>query len=178
MSQRVYYKVTDTECDLYKRTSEFLAMEEGLRKTQREAVEARVPKFTTYRGDRGFNRIIRYIGFVFENVDGIDPKVWTTKLVDGKMLSTPNKRTKAGKAMAQFLQGFKLTTCWDVDLLLKIGKQSVNSPFYPADLFKYNDTIYFLIDIQFRMMFEVNNPDAVEITFGEMDKAIDDYNKE
>ena len=176
MSQRVYYKVTDTECDLYKKSSEFLAMEEELRKTQREAVEARVPKFTTYRGERGFNRIIRYKGFVFENVDETDPKAWVTKLVDGKMCSTPNKRTKAGKAMDQFLREFKRTTCWDVDRLLQIEKQSINGSFYPADLFKYKDCIYILIDTQHRKMFEENNPDAVEITYGEMDKAINDYN--
>lgn len=77
-------------------------MEEELRANQKKVVEERVPKFTTYRGERGFNRIIRYKGFVFENVDDIDPKTWVTKLVDGKMCSTPNKRTKAGKAMGMF----------------------------------------------------------------------------
>ncbi|MCQ2257633.1 MAG: hypothetical protein MJZ41_06515 [Bacteroidaceae bacterium] len=178
MPQRVYYKVTDTECGLYKKTSEFLAMEEELRKTQHEAVKARVPKFTTFLGERDFNRIIRYKGFVFDNVDDIDTKVWTTKLVDGKMCSTPNKRTKAGKAMDQFLREFKRTTCWDVDRLLNIEKLSINGSFYPADLFKHNDTIYLLIDTQRRKMFEENNPDAVEIAYGEMEKAINDYTAE
>ena len=177
MSQRVYYKVTDTECDLYKKSSEFLVMEEELRKTQREAVEACVPKFTTYRGERGFNRIIRYKGFVFENVDDIDQKTWVTKLVDGKMCSTPNKRTKAGKAMDQFLREFKRTTCWDVDRLLNIEKQSLHGSFYPADLFKHNDTIYIFLDSQYRKTFEAENDGFVEITLGEMERAIEDYNK-
>lgn len=176
MAERVYYKVTDTECDLYKKLSEFLAMEEELRKTQREAVEARVPKFTSYIRVRGFNRIIRYKGFVFDNIDDIDPKVWTTKRVDGKMCSTPNKRTKAGKAMDQFLRKFKRTTCWDVDRLLNIDMQSIFGSFYPSDIFKYKDCIYILIDTRERWMFKENNPDAVEITYGEMNKAINDYN--
>lgn len=84
---------------------------------------------------------------------------------------------KAGKAMDQFLREFKRTTCWDVDRLLNIEKQSINGSFYPADLFKHNDTIYLLIDTQHRKMFEENNPDAVEITYGEMEKAIEEYNK-
>lgn len=178
MSQRVYYKVTDQNSELFKKSSEFLQMEEELRANQKKVVEERVPKFTTYRGERGFHRIIRYKGFVFENVDDIDPKTWVTKLVDGKMCSTPNKRTKVGKAMDQFLREFKRTTCWDVDRLLNIEKQRINGSFYPADLFKHNDTIYLLIDTQHRKMFEENNPDAVEITYGEMEKAIEEYNKE
>ena len=70
------------------------------------------------------------------------------------------------------------TNCWDVDRLLNIEKQSLHGSFYPADLFKHNDTIYILIDSQYRKTFEENNPDAVEITCGEMDKAINDYNAE
>ena len=80
--------------------------------------------------------------------------------------------------MDQFLREFKRTTCWDVDRLLNIEKQSINGSFYLSDLFKYNDTIYLLIDTQHRKMFEENNPDAVEITYGEMEKAINDYNAE
>lgn len=174
---RCYYKVSDQGCDLFKKTSEFLTMEEQLRQAQKEAIEARVPKFTTYRGERGFNRIIRYKGFVFEDQESIDPKVWTTKMVDGKPCSTPNRRTKAGKEMDKFLKEFKRTNCWDVDRLLDIEKQSITGEFYPANLFKHNDCVYILIDAQYRKVFEESNPDAVEITYGEMEKAIDDYNK-
>lgn len=174
--ERSYYKVTYQSCELFKKASEFLAMENQLRANQKKAIEERVPKFTTYRGERGFNRILRYMGFVFENVDDIDPKTWVTKLVDGKMCSTPNKRTKAGKAMDKFLREFKRTTCWDVDRLLNIEKQSINGSFYPADLFQHNDTIYIFIDSQYRKTFEAENDGFIEITLGEMEKAIDDYN--
>lgn len=178
MSQRCYYKVEQQECELFKKASEFLAMEEELRTTQKKAIEERVPKFTTYRGSRGFNRIIQYKGFVFEDVENIDPKVWVTKLTDGKLCSTPNKRTKAGKEMDKFLKEFKRTTCWDVDELLNIEKQSINGSFYPADLFKHQDCIYILIDSQYRKLFEENNTGVIEITYGEMEKAIEEYNKE
>lgn len=174
--ERNYYKVTDTNCELFRKASEFLQMEQELRDTQKKAIKARVPKFTTCRVDRGFNRIDRYIGFVFDNVDDIDPKTWVTKLIDGKMCSTPNKRTKAGKEMDKFLREFKRTTCWDVDRLLGIEKQFINGSFYPADLFKCNDTIYIFIDSQYRKTFEAENDGFIEITYGEMEKAIEEYN--
>ena len=93
------------------------------------------------------------------------------------MLSTPNLRTKAGKEMEEFLKSFKRTTCWDVDRLLNIEKKSVYGDFYPANLFKHKDVIYILIDSQYRAVFEQENADAKEITYGEMEKAIDEYNK-
>ena len=93
------------------------------------------------------------------------------------MISTPNLRTKAGKEMNEFLRSFKRTTCWDVDRLLNIEKKSVYGDFYPANLFKHNNAIYILIDSQYRDIFEQENADAKEITYGEMEKAIDEYNK-
>ena len=176
MSERCFYKIERKEGGLFKKANEFLDMEEELRNTQKNAIESQLPKFSKYQGERGFNRILRYKGFVFDDQENIDPKVWNTKEVDGKMLSTPNRRTKVGKAMDEFLRSFKKTTCWDVDRLLGIDNTRVNGSFCPANLFRYNDCIYVLIDSQFRNDFEINNPDAAEITYGEMMKAIDSYN--
>ena len=116
-------------------------------------------------------------GNINDDQENIDKKVWKTKEVEGKMLSTPNLRTKAGKEMEEFLKSFKRTTCWDVDRLLNIEKKSVYGDFYPANLFKHKDVIYILIDSQYRAVFEQENADAKEITYGEMEKAIDEYNK-
>lgn len=170
-----YYKVTDKESELYKKANKFLNMEQEFRNTQNAAVKAKVPSFTLCQTETGFNRIAKYVGFVFEDQDNIDKKVWSTKTVDGKPISYPNKRTKAGKEMAEFLENFKRTNCWDVDTLLNIQKTSKFRSFYPANLFKHNDCIYIMIDARFHNDFEKNNADAVEITTGEMDKAIDDY---
>lgn len=93
------------------------------------------------------------------------------------MLSVPNLRTKAGKKMKEFLDSFKRTTCWDVDRLLNIDKKSIYGEFYPANLFKNNGVVYILIDSQYRDIFEQENVGYKEITYGEMEKAIDEYNK-
>ena len=93
------------------------------------------------------------------------------------MLSTPNLRTKVGKEMNEFLSSFKTTTAWDVDRLLAIDEKSLCGNFYPANLFEFNECLYIMIDSQFRDVFEKNNADIIEITNGEMAKAIDDYNK-
>ena len=176
-SVQLYYKVENKDSDLFKRANEFLAMEENLREIQRNAIESKVPKFSKYQARKGFNRIVRYIGFVFEDKESIDPKVWKTKEEDGEMFSTPNLRTKVGRAMDEFLRSFKRTNVWDVDRLLAIDGKSVYGSFYPANLFEFNNRIYIIIDSQFRDVFEKNNTDIIEITNGEITKVIDDYNK-
>lgn len=176
-SEQLYYKVENKDSDLFKRASEFLAMEEKLREIQRETIESKLPKFSKYRGEKGFNRIVRYTGFVFDNKESIDPKVWKTTVENGEMLSSPNLRTKFGRAMDEFLRSFKRTDVWDVDRLLFIDEKSICGTYYPADLFVFNECLYIIIDSQFRDVFEKNNTDIIEITNGEMTKVIDDYNK-
>lgn len=176
MSELCYYK-TPKGSDLFKKANEFLSIEEDLRKKQHEAIVARVPKFKKYQGEKGFNRIVRFKGFVFDNPETIDSKVWSTKKVDGFMLSVPYLRTKAGREMDKFLKSFKRTSTWDVDRLLGIENKEICGSFYPANLFEYDDYIYISLDTQFRDMFERNNTNIVEIAYGEMHKAIDDYNE-
>lgn len=177
MSERCYYKVENIDSELFKKASEFLDMEKELINVQKQAIEKKVPKYSCYKGIMGFERVIRYDGFVFEDHENIDKKVWKTKEVDGKMLSVPNTRTKAGKEMKEFLWSFKRTTCWDVDRLLSIDKKRIYGEFYPANLFKNNCIVYILIDSQYRDIFEQENVGFKEITYGEMEKAIDEYNK-
>ena len=93
------------------------------------------------------------------------------------MLSTPNLRTKAGKAMNEFLSSFKRTNVWDVDRLLAIDEKSIYGTYYPANLFVFNERLYIIIDSQFRDVFEKNNADIIEITNGEITKVIDEYTK-
>ena len=176
-SEQLYYKVENKDSDLFNRANEFLAMEEKLREIQRNTIESQLPKFSKYKGEIGFIRIVRYIGFVFDGKESIDPKVWKTKEENGVMLSTPNLRTKVGRAMNDFLGSFKRTNVWDVDRLLAIDEKPIYGNFYPANLFKFNDRIYIIIDSRYRDVFEKNNTDIIEITNGEMTKAIDDYNK-
>ena len=175
--EQLYYKVENKDCDLFKRAKEFLAMEEKLREKQRKTIESELPKFSKYKYKKGFNRIVLYTGFVFNDEENIDPKVWKTKEENGEMLSKPNLRTKVGKAMDKFLMSFKRTNVWDVDRLLAIDGKSVYGSFYTANLFEFNECIYIIIDSRFRDVFEKNNTDIIEITNGEMTKAIDDYNK-
>ena len=177
MSERCYYKVEDVNSDLFKKVSEFLDMEKKLIDIQKQAIEEKVPKFSCYQGRKGFKRVVQYVGFVFEDQENIDKKIWKTKEVDGKMLSVPNLRTKVGKEMKNFLDSFKRTTCLDVDHLLSIDKKSIHGNFYPANLFKNNDVIYILIDSQYRDIFEQENVGFKEITYGEMEKTINEYNE-
>lgn len=176
-SEQLYYKVENKDSALYKRANEFLTMEEKLREIQRKAIESKVPKFSKFKGRKGFNRIVRYTGFVFDDKESIDLKVWKTKEEYGEMLSTPNLHTKVGRTMNEFLRSFKRTNIWDVYRLLAIDKKSLCGEFYRAELFVFNECLYIIIDSQFRDVFEKNNTDIIEITNGEITKVIDDYNK-
>lgn len=176
MPERCFYRIEQKEDGLFKKANEFLDMEEELCNIQKNSIESQLPKFSKYKGTRGFNRIVQYTGFVFDDQESIDPKVWNTKEVDGKALSTPNRRTKVGKAMDEFLRSFKRTTCWDVDRLLGIDETRIVGSFCPADLFRYRNCVYVLIDSRCCDAFERNNPGVIEITYGEMMKVIDSYN--
>ena len=176
-SVQLYYKVKNKDSDLYKRANEFLSMEEKLREIQRKTIESQLPKFSKCKGIKAFNRIMQYTGFVFDDKETINTKVWKTKEENGEMLSTPNLRTKVGKAMNEFLRSFKRTSVWDVNKILNIDEKSLYGSFYPANLFVFNECIYIIIDSQYRDVFEKNNTDIIEITNGEMTKVIDDYNK-
>lgn len=57
-SEQLYYKVENKDCDLYKRAFEFLAMEEKLREIQKKTIESLLPKFSKYKCEKGFNRIV------------------------------------------------------------------------------------------------------------------------
>lgn len=176
--ERIYYKVENKDSALFKRANEFLAMEEKLREIQRRTIESELPKFSKYKCKKGFNRIVLYTGFVFDDKESIDPKVWKTKEENGEMLSTPNLRTKVGRAMFEFLRSFKRTNVWHVDRILAIDDKILYGRFYNANLFVFNECVYIIIDSQFRDVFEKNNTDIIEITNGEITKVIDDYNKE
>lgn len=79
MPERCFYKIEQKEDGLFKKANEFLDMEEELRNTQKDAIESQVPKFSKYQGRKGLNRIVQYTGFVFDDQENIDPKVWNTK---------------------------------------------------------------------------------------------------
>jgi hypothetical protein len=175
-SVQLYYKVENKDSDLYKRANEFLAMEKKLQEIQRNAIKSKVPKFSKYKARKGFNRIVRCIGFVFDDKESIDPKVWKTIVEDGEMLSVPNLRTKVGRAMDDFLRSFKRTDIFDLHRLLAIDEKNICGNFYNANLFEFNGRIYIIIDSQFRDVFEKNNTNIIEITNGEMTKVINDYN--
>lgn len=119
----IYYKVENKDSELFKRANVFLAKEEELREIQRKTIESKLPKFSKYKGRKGFNRIVQYTGVVFDDKENIDPKVWKTKEENGEMCSTPNLRTKVGKAMNEFLRSFQRTTVWDVDRVLVIDEK-------------------------------------------------------
>ena len=173
----IYYKVENKDSDLFKGANEFLSMEENLREIQKKTIESQLPKFSKYKGEKGFNCIVQYTGFVFDDKESIDPKVWKTKEENGEMLSTPNLRTKVGKAIDKFLRSFNRTSVWDVNKILDIDEKSLYGNFYPANLFEFNECIYIIIDSRYRDVFEKNNTDIIEITNGEITKAIDGYNK-
>ena len=176
-SVQLYYKVKNKDSVLFKRANEFLAMEDELREMQRKTIESKLPKFSKYQFIKGFSRVVQYTGFVFDDKENIDPKVWKTKEENGEMLSTPNLRTKVGKAMNEFLRSFKRTSVWDVNKILNIDEKSLYGSFYTANLFVFNECIYIIIDSQYRDVFEKNNADIIEITNGEITKVIDEYNK-
>ena len=102
----MYYKIENKECEVYKKLHAMRTEELSIHIQNRNAIHERVglkfEKFLGYGGQQNLDRCTTYQGFRFIEPDKVDPKVWIpSKKHDG--IYVPNKRTNAGRDMANFL---------------------------------------------------------------------------
>lgn len=102
----MYYKIENTECEVYKalhelRTEE-LRIEEENKDLIKEKVGLTYSKFLGGNSQQNWRRVQQYQGFVFDNPDQVDPKVWKeSKEHPGCFI--PNRKYKVGRDMYDFL---------------------------------------------------------------------------
>lgn len=102
----MYYKITNTTCELFKKLHQLRTDERRMEEQNLEAVDARVGDYEQFVGRLGqqcFQRVTQYCGFKFSNTVSVDPKIWKEdKKHPGAYV--PNLKFKEGRKMSKFLQ--------------------------------------------------------------------------
>lgn len=166
----MYYKITNKECDVYEklhkmRTDEKI-MDENNLKSIKEKVKLDFKNSLGYHGQQNFRRVSEYEGFEFIDVDKVDPKIWV-KSKDHDNIFIPNRRTKLGREMFDFLRN-KLSYSYfyaPFDILNIEVPGRFKFPYVEI----YNDIIVLFIDDKFIIEYE----NVIEITKKEFEEIRD-----
>lgn len=121
----MYYKIENRECDVYVKLHDMRTKELQIEKDNEEAIKEKTglkwKEFLGHYGQQNFRRTTQYSGFVFTEPDKVDSKIWN-KQEDGVFV--PNKRTKLGREMSEFLMNGLTGSRYDKPFkILKIPKQ-------------------------------------------------------
>lgn len=117
----MYYKVENKECKVYKELHQLRTKELQIQEDNEKAIEEKTGlKFKTFLGDNGqqnFRRVRQYTGFKFTTPDKVDLKIWKTD-AEHKEIFVPNRKTKLGREMAEFLlnglKGSRYDKVWEI----------------------------------------------------------------
>lgn len=102
----MYYKIENKESEVYKQLHELRALEKQINEENKKAIEEKTgmqfEEYLGYSQQQTAWRTIRYEGFKFLSPEKICLKTWKIhNFIHGCYV--PNKRTKAGREMANFL---------------------------------------------------------------------------
>lgn len=164
----MFYKITNKECELYKNLHSFRSKEIQINKENLEKIEEKIPyTWTQYRGNGSqfsFARTSYFYGFVFTcDESEICLKTWR-KESDG--VYVPNRRTKLGRSMFEFLnRDLKRSSVFK--LLDLIGNSDTSGSFKLPYLEICGDIILLKLDPSFRI-----KDDMIEITSIEFESLI------
>lgn len=157
----MYYKIENQNSELYKalRTQREKEIEND--KRNRELIAEKIPQewegFFGREGQQTFNRTSVYRGFKFKNPNNLPKGVWVEKK-GYPGIYIPNKRTKGGKEMDEFLDdlgGFRFTLIFEI---LGLGDPIGTFSFPFVEI--VDDTIIIMMDDQF----ELKGEGLIEIT--------------
>ena len=155
----MYYKIENKECEVYKKLHELRTKELRFEQENKEAIFEKTgltfQRFLGNRGQQNYERVTSFAGFAFNEKDKIDPKI--LEKYDSEIV-VPNRRTKAGKEMSNFLLNGLQKSCFeDVFKILEIehGGRFV----FPFVEIK-NEAIYLFLGDEI----ELSNYEIIEIT--------------
>lgn len=165
----MYYKIENKNCEVYRklfamRTHELKVCEEN-EKTIEKVTGLTWKSFLGYDGQQNFRRTTQYSAFNFIEKEKIDPKVWILK-DDG--MYHPNKRTKKGREMAEFLMnGLKAGNRYDKPFEI-LGIEPKRRFVFPFVEIAKDDIIVCYFDDNH----EPNNDNVIEITKSEFNSLL------
>ena len=109
----MYYKITNRECDVYKKLHTLRSKEIQIEQDNLQAVRNLVgDDWSTYLGHVGqqnFLRVTDYEGFAFRHPENLPAKTWKEHK-EGHGVYVPDLRTKKGREMKKALNGLKYSS--------------------------------------------------------------------
>lgn len=161
----MYYKIENKESEVYKKLYAMRIEEYEFEEQNKEAIKEKTGlewgSYLGHQGQQNFDRVTSYSGFAFKDASKVDLKVW--KQHDKhKEIFVPNRRTKAGREMSNFLTN-GLKRHWYMNVFDNLGIE------HPAGRFKFpfvevvEDVIIMYMDDYIDQM----PKDVVEITKSE-----------
>ncbi len=121
----MYYKIENKDCEVYKSLHKLRSKELQIQKENEEAISKKIgldyKQFNGYHGQQHFARVTTYLGFQFTEVEKIDRKIWKPSKERSDIFE-PNRKTKVGKEMSEFLFYELQKSCvYDVFELLNLS---------------------------------------------------------
>tara|TARA_R110002096_G_scaffold129211_1_gene277884 strand:+ start:4057 stop:4587 length:531 start_codon:yes stop_codon:yes gene_type:complete len=160
-TQTMYYKIEDQACEIYKqlhalRIKEKEMLDENL-KLVKERVNLEFDQVLGYHGQQSFRRTTEYRAFQFTEPVLASLAIWKP-CKDHKGFFEPNRRTKLGREMNQFLMnGLKSSSAIAVLDILELEMPSrCVLPYVEIE----NDCIYLFLDDKL----EPEQESVIEIT--------------
>jgi hypothetical protein len=125
----MYYKIENKECEVYKKLFALRILELQITEDNIAAIEEKTglkwESFVGQSGQQNLRRTNQYYGFKFTEPEKVDLKIWQP-YKENKEFFVPNKRTKLGREMAEFLlnelKGSRYSAVWDILNLKHIGR--------------------------------------------------------
>ena len=166
----MYYKIENKESEVYKQLHALRTEEVAIEKRNKEAIQKKIAlpweQFLGIKGQQNFLRVDIYNGFRFENPKDVDLNTWREHK-DHKGIFVPNKRTKQGKEMNEFLLN-KLESSWYQKPLKILSIDSVGKFSYPFIEISGDVIVMYLSDNH-----QPENEDVIEITSVEFNSILD-----
>jgi hypothetical protein len=158
----MYYKIVNQNSKYYKKLKALLEKEEKMKEENKQFVKDLVQlsftKFWGIHGQQNYIRVTQYSGFVFHEPEKVDPKLWVKhKTMDG--VYVPNKRTKAGREIAEALDN-GIQKSWFEEPHDILGVKTPIGEFCMPVVLTCGDVLVLHIDDKCNL----NNDEIIEIT--------------
>jgi hypothetical protein len=102
----MYYKITNKECEVYQKLHAMRTEERGMQAYNERAIKDKIgldfESFFGVFGQQTVGRVTQYSGFKFTEPKKVDLKIWQ-RHNDNPEVFIPNRKTKLGRDMAEFL---------------------------------------------------------------------------
>lgn len=146
----MYYKLTDTSGEMYKKLYAMRKKELRIEKENEEKIKERFPdwnkQYLGYSGQQNFSRVSQYTGLCFKNPEKVNVKEWK-RHKEHQDVFIPNTRTKEGKLVVDFFKSLKSSSFFELRDI--VGMELYGQFKIPYMEIGKDDYIYFYFDDRF-----------------------------